>query len=318
MHERVASGLTIRAPRNEDVSSIAALLASVEIVLDGRAESTKEDVRFFWSWPGFEVERDAWIVEAEGSFVGYAWVWGPRLPQPDYDARLSLRLPDFPTDAAHLLLDQMEDRVVEKSRADDAGTLPRLAIPCTAADLGKRDLLEARGYRPVRTFFRMQRALEGTSERAAWPAETSVGTIRDRADEEDLYRVLIDSFAEHYGYMPEPFDEWRRRNLDHSEYAPTLSFVVRRGGEAVAGSLNYRSPDEGTVGMIGVRRPWRRLGLGRALLLHSFDAFRSAGLLVAKLGVDSENADRAVALYESVGMSVTRRNTLYGRTLETS
>src|SRR5439155_9580275 len=118
MHERVASGLTIRAPRNEDVSSIAALLASVEIVLDGRAESTKEDVRFFWSWPGFEVERDAWIVEAEGSFVGYAWVWGPRLPQPDYDARLSLRLPDFPTDAAHLLLDQMEDRVVEKSRAD--------------------------------------------------------------------------------------------------------------------------------------------------------------------------------------------------------
>ena len=86
----------------------------------------------------------------------------------------------------------------------------------------------------------------------------------------------------------------------------------------MAGSLNYRSPDEGTVGMIGVRRPWRRLGLGRALLLHSFDAFRSAGLLVAKLGVDSENADRAVALYESVGMSVTRRNTLYGRTLETS
>ena len=45
--------------------------------------------------------------------------------------------------------------------------------------------------------------------------------------------------------------------------------------------------------MLGVRRAWRRQGLGEALLLHSFAEFRRRGLHARDLGVDASSADRA-------------------------
>jgi ribosomal protein S18 acetylase RimI-like enzyme len=45
----------------------------------------------------------------------------------------------------------------------------------------------------------------------------------------------------------------------------------------------------------------RGRGLGRALLLHAFGALREAGLVVAELSVQGENAG-AARLYEAAGM----------------
>jgi mycothiol synthase len=60
-----------------------------------------------------------------------------------------------------------------------------------------------------------------------------------------------------------------------------------------------------------VRRPWRGIGLGRALLVHSLRAFERRGLERAVLGVDSDNPSGAHRLYESVGMVVTARFEIY-------
>ena len=58
--------------------------------------------------------------------------------------------------------------------------------------------------------------------------------------------------------------------------------------------------------MLGVRRAWRRQGLGEALLLHSFAEFRRRGLTRGTLGVDASSATGATRLYERAGMSVYR------------
>jgi ribosomal protein S18 acetylase RimI-like enzyme len=58
------------------------------------------------------------------------------------------------------------------------------------------------------------------------------------------------------------------------------------------------------VGLLGVRKPWRKRGLGKALLVHAFREFRDRGYDRATLGVDSENPTGATRLYESVGMHV--------------
>jgi ribosomal protein S18 acetylase RimI-like enzyme len=60
----------------------------------------------------------------------------------------------------------------------------------------------------------------------------------------------------------------------------------------------------GWVGELGVLRPWRRRGIGRALLLHAFAAFRERGFVRAGLGVDAESLTGANRLYEQVGMRV--------------
>ncbi|MGA8487470.1 MAG: GNAT family N-acetyltransferase, partial [Gaiella sp.] len=67
--------------------------------------------------------------------------------------------------------------------------------------------------------------------------------------------------------------------------------------------------------VLAVRRPWRRRGLARALLLESFGLFRSIGRRRAALGVDSENTTGAIALYEGVGMRATSRSDTWERAL---
>ena len=67
----------------------------------------------------------------------------------------------------------------------------------------------------------------------------------------------------------------------------------------------------GHVNILGVRPGWRRRGLGRALLLHSFRELRDRGRLKADLGVDAENTTGAVRLYERAGMCVAHRMDTY-------
>ena len=64
-----------------------------------------------------------------------------------------------------------------------------------------------------------------------------------------------------------------------------------------------------------MRRPWRRRGLGEALLRESFLRFAERGKRAAGLGVDAENTTGAVALYERVGMHVVRRSDTWERTV---
>lgn len=51
---------------------------------------------------------------------------------------------------------------------------------------------------------------------------------------------------------------------------------------------------------IGVRRKWRRRGVGRKLMRHLEDDCRAAGITAGFLPVDERNV-RAIAFYESVG-----------------
>ena len=76
-------------------------------------------------------------------------------------------------------------------------------------------------------------------------------------------------------------------------------------------SLCDLDPGEGWVGVLGVRRPWRRRGLATALLYASFREIRSRGKPMAKLGVDAANPTGATRLYESVGMRIVNEFAAY-------
>ncbi len=114
-----------------------------------------------------------------------------------------------------------------------------------------------------------------------------------------------------------PAPEWPEGFIGSSEFDPGLVFLAEEGDELAGFSLckNEVRPNTGHVGVLGVRRPWRRRGLGTALLLHSFREFRRRGRAKADLGVDTENLTGAVRLYERVGMSPVRRFDSYRKEL---
>ena len=67
---------------------------------------------------------------------------------------------------------------------------------------------------------------------------------------------------------------------------------------------------------ISVRHPWRRRGLARAITAASLVKLRAAGLDEGMLGVDSENANGALSLYEGLGFTVHSRAAAYRRDLD--
>jgi len=71
----------------------------------------------------------------------------------------------------------------------------------------------------------------------------------------------------------------------------------------------------GWVGTLGVRRPYRRQGLGLALLRHSFAEFYRRGRRRVGLGVDSQNLTGATRLYQKAGMHVSRVQLIFEKEL---
>ena len=66
---------------------------------------------------------------------------------------------------------------------------------------------------------------------------------------------------------------------------------------------------------LAVRRQWRRRGLGRLLLLTTFNALRERGCGTVSLGVDADNESGAVGLYEGLGMREAFVYEFYEKTL---
>jgi mycothiol synthase len=92
------------------------------------------------------------------------------------------------------------------------------------------------------------------------------------------------------------------------EFDPTLWFLAQ-DGEKIAGALlgRVREAERGWVDQVAVLRPWRKRGLGTALLRQAFEAFHRRGITRVGLGVDGQSLTGAQRLYEQVGMQVTMR-----------
>jgi ribosomal protein S18 acetylase RimI-like enzyme len=126
----------------------------------------------------------------------------------------------------------------------------------------------------------------------------------DPAEADAFHAALDEAFAEEWGHEPERGIDWRaRRERAGSDH--TLWFTVKDGDEIAAAVVN--DPERfgvGWVASIGVRKRWRRRGLGEALLLHSFGELYRRGQTKIGLGVDARNPTGATRLYERVGMHV--------------
>lgn len=133
------------------------------------------------------------------------------------------------------------------------------------------------------------------------------------AGEPSIAQVEADGFVEARRFArmvitldAAPAVEWRARQLERDDFDPSLWSVAKDGDEvagAVIGGVDAEL-DAGWIPTVGVRRRWRRRGLGGALLRASFAAFVRAGCPTVALGVDSAGTTGATRLYEREGMRV--------------
>jgi ribosomal protein S18 acetylase RimI-like enzyme len=201
------------------------------------------------------------------------------------------------------LLDLFAERVRELTPAGATAVLQGAHL---VGDDRAPALFTGRGYARVRSSFRMTRDVSDDRPAPVWPDGIELRALDVERDGRRVHEVIEEAFAEEWGHAARTYEEWRRRTFDAPGFDPELVPVAWEGDEIAGLSLNYhkRMGDWGWIGSIGVRKPWRRRGLGLALLYESFRRFRATGETVVALGVDAENPTGAVRLYERAGMRV--------------
>ena len=172
------------------------------------------------------------------------------------------------------------------------------------------ELTSARGYRYFRSSYTMEIALDSSSP-VTVPEGLELRAYRDE-NEAVLRAVLNEAFAaDPFWHKVNP-SNFREFYLGARGYDPALWLLAWDGEELAGFSLNY--PERigdlalGWVGTLGVRAPWRRRGLGGALLQSAFNALYDRGLRRVGLGVDAENVTGALRIYEGAGMRRVRQN----------
>jgi ribosomal protein S18 acetylase RimI-like enzyme len=138
-----------------------------------------------------------------------------------------------------------------------------------------------------------------------------------------IWKAAEEAFRDHWGetqWHDEYFDEWQ----ESPTFQPEL-WQVAWDGDKVAGSvltfINHQENEEyhrqrGYTEGISVRRPWRRKGLARALIARSFKAQKEQGMTETALGVDAQNPNGALNLYQSMGFEVVKEHRTYRKPLD--
>lgn len=186
--------------------------------------------------------------------------------------------------------------------------------PLTTADGGKllaqvwraeseaQRSLEKDGYVLFSTFLVMELQM---TEPPPSPAPVAGIVIRPFVlgqDEQAVYEADEEAFLDERGKQPRTFEKWSRRLNMHTDHFDPALWLVAWDQQTVAGcALNRVDAGRGEIMHLGVRRPWRRRGLGMALQLHSLHAFYQRGISTVRLNVDAESLTGAHLLYQHAG-----------------
>ena len=283
----MSTATSLRAPTKSDIPEIVRLMSA-----HSPDPMDEAGVRHAWASPKIDVARDARLeggracVLVEELGPGRVWIGVHGDPSP-------------------ALLEWAE------ARGREVGA--RLFSGSWATNEPLLRALEERGFGPVRHSYRMEIDLAELPPEATWPDGIEVRTFRS-GDERVFYALEQETFEDSWEPITVSFEDWTHTFLEGSRFAPDLWFLALAGDEPAGFAICYPHPGDpelGRVALLGVRRPWRRRGLGRALLLEAFAAFRELGLARGSLGVDSESPTGANRLYESAGMHVSARFDVY-------
>ncbi|MEP6895007.1 MAG: GNAT family N-acetyltransferase [Chloroflexota bacterium] len=307
-------GFTVRGATLADVDAALNLFNRWSQSVIHEDELTDADaLRSEWASPGFDSDEDIRMVfTPDGDMIGYIEVWTTAKPpvhpwiwgrvDPAYEGSgIGTYLLTWAERRAKEVLDRIP---TELRFAPQVGTYQQAEKP--------QKLFVEMGYKHIRSFYNMRINMEAPPVVSELPTGITLRTYNPETALESVYLAAEDSFRDHYGHVDSPFEEGVQRfkhyMTEYEGFDPTLWFIAMDGDEiagiCICRHQAYDSPDVGYINTLGVRRAWRKRGIGLALLSLAFSEFYRRGKRMAGLGVDAESLTGALRLYENAGMHV--------------
>lgn len=308
----------VRAPGREDLEVVLDIYNSFDLPKYGQPNQSLESILSIWNMPGFHLETDAWMVIAPaGQAIGYVHVWSDDQMHfvTSGGVHPAYRRQGIGTALLRLAAARVREQIPQ-APADARVTLATWSLNATN-NADEQRLLQREGYHAVRHAWDMRIDMQEAPPEPTWPAGLRVRTFLPGQDEWRLFEAFTAAFQDHWGYMPLPFETWAYETIAPETFDPTLCFLACDGDHIAGFSICEDSSliESGKVNDLGIRRAWRKRGVGKALLLHSFRAFYQRGRRGVQLSVDSQSLTGATRLYEQAGMHVTLQHDFYEKEL---
>ena len=312
-------GLTFRHFRGEEDYPAILEVNTRSKIADGLDQDlhTIDTLKYTYGFtPNHDPGKDMLTAEVDGKMAGFTRVFWERLQEDGSRLywHVGFVVPEWRgkgLGTAQLRWAEARAREIEAAREEVPGDGPVLLSAETETGMkAAHALLTSEGYQPIRYSFVME-----TDDLDHIPDAPMPPGLELRPALPEHYRAIweaeVEAFRDHWG-ASEVDDADFERFLANPRNEPHL-WVVAWDGDQVAGSiLNFVDYDYnkrtgrklGYTEFISVRRPWRRLGLARAMLARSMQMHKENGMAQTALGVDTENPSGALRLYESMGYRV--------------
>jgi mycothiol synthase len=320
--------ITMRSYAGEaDLEAIANLINTCEAADHLDSGTSVQELRRSLDQPSLDKTHDIRLWEdASGQLVGMGRLWIPSTGEV-IDGFLGFRV--HPTARGGDLEKQIvawgEGRMREVSQ--ERGVQVKLRSGTRADQSDRITILESCGFKADRYFFTMQRALKASVEpllcepipEPQLPEGFTLRQTKGEQDTEAWVEMYNQTFIDHWNHHDLTVER-ANHFLSDPNYRPELDLIaVAPDGMFAAFCYCEISPEEnarkgrheGWITSLGTRRGFRRMGLGRAMLLSGMQRLQAAGVEIAKLGVDAENPSGALRLYESVGFQKAYTNISY-------
>jgi mycothiol synthase len=318
-------GMTLRTYRPGDATRISDLANKV-FEADGvpwRTDPAEQENWLSMANEKFDAARDAFLVEVDGVLVAAAdseWVDttdGLREIRMGAQVDLAWRRRGIGSWLQHML----EEHAAELAERYPTDRPVVLGSWASDSETDRIALIKRFGFEPARYFFEMARPTLDEIAEPMLPDGLEIRTVG--ADQlKRLWDADVEAFLDHWGGFDgsdERFEQWKT----DPKFDPSMFVVAWDGDEIAGGVINQINESENTafnrkrgwLMSVFVRRPWRRRGLGRAVVLRSLQVFRDLGMTSAGLGVDADNPTGALGLYTGTGFEVEMRSTAYRKPL---
>jgi GNAT superfamily N-acetyltransferase len=267
------------------------------------------DLQRFFEAPNVDKAHDLRLWTApNGQLIGFGQLL---IPEPSHEIEGYLYFDVHPTQGSSTIeaeiLQWSEQRMREVGNQAD---LPvKLRTRVRNNKILRERLLEQQGFTTERYFLTMACTLAQSLPSLKLPDDFTLRQLRGEQDIRAWVELFNESFIDHWNHQDVTAMSVRHW-LKNPHYKPELNLVaVAPDGTFAAFCIGYINQEEitrtrrneGWIKLLGTRRGFRKLGLGRAMLLAGMSQLREIGVERVKLGVDAQSMTNATRLYESVG-----------------
>lgn len=267
------------------------------------------DLPRFFEAPGVNRERDLRLwKDINGKLIGFGQL---SIPDSSHEIKACLYFDVHPAWRGSTLETEIlrwgEQRMREVAKEH---FLPvKVRISSRDDQVERQVLLEKQGFTNERCFLTMACSLAESVSSSLLPTGFTMRSLSIEPDISAWVELFNESFIDHWDHHDltvATVKQW----LKNPPYRPELNLIaVAPDSTFTAFCTGYINQEEnarsgrneGWIKLLGTRRGFRKLGLGRSILLAGMQKLKIMGVESVKLAVDAQSLTSATQLYQSVG-----------------